>query len=113
MLLGSACDRTVVLLSVPLDHGTAIDGAAEFPDPASPVHRAVVEHRTWSARTVTRAFRTAGHPDPDEASRRFAMRRDGALVAGSLAAPDAARATLLAAVGSPTPDGSARAVALR
>ena len=75
-----------------------INAAAEFPDPASPVHRAVVAHRTWLATTVTRAFRTAGHPDPDEASRRFAMLRDGAMVAGYLADPEAARATLLAAV---------------
>ena len=75
-----------------------INAAAEFHDPASPVHRAVVAHRTWLAGTVTRAFRTAGHPDPDEASRRFAMLRDGAMVAGYLADPEAARATLLAAV---------------
>ena len=75
-----------------------INAAAEFPDPASPVHRAVVAHRSWLAGTVTRALRTAGHPDPDEGSRRFAMLRDGAMVAGYLADPEAARATLLAAV---------------
>lgn len=75
-----------------------INAAAEYPDPASPVHRAVVEHRSWLAGTVTRAFRVAGHPDPAEASRRFVMLRDGAMVAGYLADPEAARATLLAAV---------------
>jgi AcrR family transcriptional regulator len=75
-----------------------INAAAEFPDPASPVHRAVVAHRTWLAGTVTSAFRTAGHPDPEEASRRFFMLRDGAMVAGYLGDPQSARATLLAAV---------------
>ncbi len=75
-----------------------INAAAEFPDPASPVHRAVVEHRTWLAATLSHAFRTAGHPDPEEATRRFVMLRDGAMVAGYLADAAAARATLLAAV---------------
>ncbi|MBN1095335.1 hypothetical protein JKP76_04360 [Blastococcus sp. TML/C7B] len=62
------------------------------------MHRAVVVHREWLAGTVTRAFATAGHPDPAEATRRFVMLRDGAMVAGYLADPEAARATLLAAV---------------
>lgn len=75
-----------------------INAAAEFPDPASPVHRAVVAHRTWLAGTITRAFRTAGHSDPEEASRRFGMLRDGAMVAGYLDDAEAARATLMAAV---------------
>jgi AcrR family transcriptional regulator len=74
-----------------------INAAAEFPDPASPVQRAVVDHRAWLADTVTRAFATAGHPDPAEASRRFVMLRDGAMVAGYLGDPADARATLLAA----------------
>jgi AcrR family transcriptional regulator len=75
-----------------------INAAAEFPDPASPVHRAVLEHRDWLAGTLTRAFAVAGHAEPAEASRRFVMLRDGAMVAGYLEDPAAARATLLAAV---------------
>lgn len=77
-----------------------INAAAEFPDPASSVHRAVVEHRNWLAEVVTRAFRTAGSPDPAEAARRFVMLRDGAMVAGYLGDPEAARRTLLAATES-------------
>ncbi len=75
-----------------------INAAAEFSDPASPVHRAVVEHRSWLAATVTRAFRTAGSRDAAEATRRFVMLRDGAMVAGYLGDAQAARTTLLAAV---------------
>ncbi len=75
-----------------------INAAAEFPDPASPVHRAVVEHRSWLADLLTRAFAAAGRPDPAEAARRFVMLRDGAMVAGYLGDPEAARSTLLAAV---------------
>lgn len=75
-----------------------INAAAEFPDPASLVRRAVVEHRTWLVETVTRAFRVAGHADPAESARRFVMLRDGAMVAGYLNDPKAARTTLLAAV---------------
>ncbi len=75
-----------------------INAAAEFPDPASPVHRAVVEHRAWLADVLTRAFTAAGRPDPAEAARRFVMLRDGAMVAGYLGDPEAARSTLLAAV---------------
>jgi hypothetical protein len=31
------------------------------------VHRAVAVHRAWLTETVTRAFRTAGHAEPEEA----------------------------------------------
>ena len=75
-----------------------INAAAEFSDPAHPVHRAVVAHRRWLDETVRRAFAVAGHPDPADAARRFVMLRDGAMVAGYLADPGAARATLVAAV---------------
>lgn len=75
-----------------------INAAAEYPDPASPVRRAVVEHRTWLGETLVSAFRAAGAPDPAEAARRFVVLRDGAMVAGYLGDPEAARATLLAAV---------------
>lgn len=75
-----------------------INAAAEFADAAHPVHRAVVVHRRWLTDTLTRAFGVAGHRDPAEASRRFVMLRDGAMVAGYLGDPRTARATLLAAV---------------
>ncbi|MCA0146956.1 TetR/AcrR family transcriptional regulator [Blastococcus sp. LR1] len=75
-----------------------INAAAEFPDPEHPVHRAVLAHRRWLDETVRRAFAVAGHPAPSDAARRFLMLRDGAMVAGYLADPRTARATLIAAV---------------
>ena len=75
-----------------------INAAAEHPDPADPVHRAVAAHRDWLAATVREGFAGAGHPDPDEAARRFVMLRDGAMVAGYLGDPGTAAATLRAGV---------------
>ncbi|WP_448640177.1 TetR/AcrR family transcriptional regulator [Geodermatophilus sp. URMC 63] len=73
-----------------------INAAAEHPDPADPVHRAIADHRAWLNATVVSAFRVAGHPDPDEAARRYVMLRDGAMVAGYLGDAPAARASLAA-----------------
>ena len=75
-----------------------INAAAEYPDPDSPVRRAVLVHREWLLAEVTAAFRSAGHPDPEEAARRWMVLRDGAMVAGYLADPAPARATLTAGV---------------
>jgi AcrR family transcriptional regulator len=75
-----------------------INAAAEFPEPHHPVHRAVVAHRRWLLDTVRRAFGAAGAADPADAAQRFLMLRDGAMVAGYLADPRTARATLVAAV---------------
>ncbi|WP_345770362.1 TetR/AcrR family transcriptional regulator [Blastococcus saxobsidens] len=75
-----------------------INAAAEFPDATHPVHRAVLAHRRWLEDVVRHGFAAAGHPDPAEATRRFVMLRDGAMVAGYLADPGTARTTLLAAV---------------
>lgn len=75
-----------------------INAAAEHPHATDPVHRAVAEHRAWLGETVVRAFRTAGHPEPDEAGRRYVMLRDGAMVAGYLGDAAAAAATLSAGV---------------
>ena len=73
-----------------------INAAAEYPDPDSPVHRAVREHRTWLLTAFTDDFRAAGHPDPDRAAAHLVMLRDGAMVAGYLADADRARTTLTA-----------------
>jgi AcrR family transcriptional regulator len=75
-----------------------INAAAEHPDPADPVHRAVADHRAWLVEAVVRAFRTAGHPAPEEAGRRYVMLRDGAMVAGYLGDARAAAGTLGASV---------------
>jgi len=75
-----------------------INAAAEFPDPASPVHRAVREHRAWLARTLNDALERAGHPDPAAGAQRVVVLRDGAMVAGYLGDPVAARTTFAAGV---------------
>ena len=75
-----------------------INAAAEFADPAHPVHRAVLRHRAWLRGTVERALAAAGHPDPVGGALLVMMLRDGAMVAGYLADPDATRAALVAAV---------------
>lgn len=75
-----------------------INAAAEYAAPEHPVHVAVVRHRTWLLDTVTAAFAVAGHPDPQEAGRRFMVLRDGAMVFSYLDDPALARASLLAAV---------------
>ncbi|MCW0213213.1 MAG: TetR/AcrR family transcriptional regulator [Pseudonocardia sp.] len=71
-----------------------INAAAEFPDPLSPVHQAVTGHRRWLADTFVADLRVAGHPDPEGAAAHLMMLRDGAMVAGYLADPQRARATL-------------------
>lgn len=75
-----------------------INAAAEYPDPASPVRRAVLSHREWLGGAVAEAFRRAGHPHPGEAGRRWTVLRDGAMVAGYLDDQRAAQATLTAGV---------------
>jgi AcrR family transcriptional regulator len=75
-----------------------INAAAEYPDPASPVRRAVRVHRDWLLGTVTEALRGAGHPDPVAAGRRWMALRDGAMVGGYLGDPAEARDTLRAGV---------------
>ena len=75
-----------------------VNAAAEFPDPASPVHRAVREHRDWLAQTLTDALTRAGHPDPAGGAQRIVVLRDGAMVAGYLDDPVRARATFAAGV---------------
>lgn len=75
-----------------------INAAAEYPDPGSPVRRAVQAHRGWLLGAVTEALRGAGHLDPAEAGRRWMAMRDGAMVGAYLGDPAEARVTLLAGV---------------
>ncbi|WP_181784359.1 TetR/AcrR family transcriptional regulator [Pseudonocardia pini] len=72
-----------------------INAAAEFPDPASPVHRAIAAHRRRLTGVFVHELGVVGHPDPEAAAAQLMMLRDGAMVAGYLADPARARATLL------------------
>ncbi|WP_410573243.1 TetR/AcrR family transcriptional regulator [Amycolatopsis sp. cmx-4-61] len=75
-----------------------LNAAAEYPDPAHPVHRAVLAHRQWFLDTVTELLAAAGEPAPEPAARHFVMLRDGAMAAGCLTDPAPICATFLRGV---------------
>ncbi|WP_122818485.1 TetR/AcrR family transcriptional regulator [Nocardioides pantholopis] len=75
-----------------------LNAAAEYPDPAHPVHRAVLEHREWFLTTITGLFAETGKPDAEPAGRHFVMLRDGAMAAGCLTDPAPVGETLLRGV---------------
>jgi AcrR family transcriptional regulator len=98
---GSAADalRTVAGsieddLTRPEFRGCAfLRAAAEFPDPADPVHREVVGHRAWFLGALedlfTEVYRDEGPgARPGRAARHFLMLRDGAMSAASIDATD-------------------------
>ncbi|MCS0600781.1 TetR/AcrR family transcriptional regulator [Streptomyces sp. LP11] len=64
-----------------------LNAAAEYPDPAHPVHQAVLAHRQWFLETATRLLEDAGCAPADAAGRHFVMLRDGAMAAGCLFDP--------------------------
>ncbi|MEV6235362.1 TetR family transcriptional regulator [Lentzea sp. NPDC051838] len=61
-----------------------LNAAAEYPDPAHPVHRTVLAHRQWFHDTVEALFTELGTPSAEPAARHFVMLRDGAMAAGCL-----------------------------
>ena len=75
-----------------------LNAAAEFPDPAHPVHQAVLTHRNWLQATMTELFDETGKPDAEPAGRHFVMMRDGAMAAGCLTDPEPIAETLLRGV---------------
>ncbi len=64
-----------------------LNAAAEYPDPAHPVHQAVLAHRQWFLGTVTELLAGTGESAPGPAARHFVMLRDGAMAAGCLTDP--------------------------
>ncbi len=64
-----------------------LNAAAEYPDPAHPVHQAVLAHRQWFLETATQLMEDAGCAPADAAGRHFVMLRDGAMAAGCLFDP--------------------------
>ncbi|WP_433016427.1 TetR/AcrR family transcriptional regulator [Kribbella sp. CA-294648] len=75
-----------------------LNAAAEYPDPAHPVHQAVLRHRQWFLATITELFSETGKPDPEPAGRHFVMLRDGAMAAGCLTDPGLVSDTFLRGV---------------
>jgi AcrR family transcriptional regulator len=69
-----------------------LNAVAEYPDPAHPVHRAVLAHRQWFLDTVNTLL--ADLPG----AQHFVMLRDGAMAAGCLFDPDAICETFLRGV---------------
>lgn len=72
-----------------------LNAAAEYPDPAHPVHQAVQRHRQWFLAAITELFSDTGKPDPEPAARHFIMLRDGAMAAGCLTDPKPISETFL------------------
>ncbi|MFD0068745.1 TetR/AcrR family transcriptional regulator [Streptomyces sp. NPDC056637] len=64
-----------------------LNAAAEYPDPAHPVHQAVLAHRQWFLETATQLMAEADCTPADAAGRHFVMLRDGAMAAGCLFDP--------------------------
>ncbi|MDX3851731.1 TetR/AcrR family transcriptional regulator [Streptomyces sp. AK02-01A] len=64
-----------------------LNAVAEYPDPAHPVHQAVLAHRQWFLDTVTSLLAQTGDAPADAAGRHLVMLRDGAMAAGCLFDP--------------------------
>jgi AcrR family transcriptional regulator len=75
-----------------------LNAAAEYPEPAHPVHRAVMRHRDWFLTAVGELFAETGKPDAEAAARHFVMLRDGAMAAGCLTDPALVGETFLRGV---------------
>ncbi|MBQ0883470.1 TetR/AcrR family transcriptional regulator [Streptomyces sp. RM72] len=80
-----------------------LNAVAEYPDPAHPVHRAVLAHRQWFLDTVTELLARVGDSNGDSdsdvtadaAGRHLVMLRDGAMAAGCLFDPELVSETFL------------------
>jgi AcrR family transcriptional regulator len=76
-----------------------INAAAEYPDPTSPVRRAIDEHRRWVRDLVRGLLVADGHPDPDRTADILVVVGDGLLVGSNLDDPAELRAFIHDAVG--------------
>ena len=77
-----------------------INAAAEYPEPDSAVHQAVLTHRAWFHQALQDAFGQAGTADPARSADAMVAMRDGAMVAGYLGDPRKASVTLVHGVAS-------------
>ncbi|GAA0566650.1 TetR family transcriptional regulator [Paractinoplanes ferrugineus] len=65
-----------------------LNAVAEYPDPAHPVHQAVLTHRQWFLDTVRELMTRIDEHKAEPAAQHFVMLRDGAMAAGCLFDPD-------------------------
>ncbi|MDG4863820.1 TetR/AcrR family transcriptional regulator [Streptomyces sp. T-3] len=65
-----------------------VNAAAEFPDPAHPVRRAIDEHRRWFRTLVRDLLVQAGDPDAERTADILVLVRDGLAVGCDLDEPD-------------------------
>ncbi|MCQ4206568.1 TetR/AcrR family transcriptional regulator [Streptomyces longispororuber] len=72
-----------------------LNAVSEYPDPAHPVHRAVLRHRQWFLDTVTELLARIGDAPADADGRHLVMLRDGAMAAGCLFDPALISGTFL------------------
>jgi AcrR family transcriptional regulator len=83
------------LRAIAADIAAFLNAAAEYSDPAHPVHRRIVAHREWFLSTVTDLFAQIDAASAAPAGRHFVMLRDGAMAAGCLSDPAPVCQTLL------------------
>lgn len=76
-----------------------INAAAEYPDPTSVVHQAVLRHRAWFRAVLQSAFRRLGAAAPERSADSLVALRDGAMVAGYLGDAQVASSVLAHGVG--------------
>jgi AcrR family transcriptional regulator len=61
-----------------------LNAAAEYPDPGSPVRKAVDNHRRWNRALLRELLAADGHPDPARTADILVVLGDGLLVSGDL-----------------------------
>jgi AcrR family transcriptional regulator len=61
-----------------------LNAAAEYPDPVSPVRKAVDNHRRWNRALLRELLAADGHPDPGRTADILVVLGDGLLVSGDL-----------------------------
>jgi AcrR family transcriptional regulator len=75
-----------------------INAAAEYPDPAHPVARAIAAHRDWLRGLFVQLLAGAGMAEPARGADVLVLLRDGAMVGAALGDPAAVAAGLADAV---------------
>ncbi|RFU88147.1 TetR/AcrR family transcriptional regulator [Streptomyces triticagri] len=75
-----------------------LNAAAEYGDPAHPIHQFILGHRQWFLNTVTDLLAHTGDAPADPPARHVVMLRDGAMAAGCLFDPELVAHTFLVGV---------------